>query len=850
MVSDKSIYSKFILREPFKALQLIPDKSLRNYNTRALALAMSEFYKKPIMRFSKFKILAPDTFVFRSILTKKEIIYFLFVPERLYEYFFQKARSVWEKATVIRVNPKSIRFDLSRTRCCELFYKRHDMFSLNTNKDESAPMPSLLAIVNDMKDSDTLIIDSVFQATDRIGWEYEANKAWNRFQDGRMPRPTRSYLDPNNLIKIGIGSLISGIGDVQKILITGLGGSFDERVGVIDAEREALYLNGLSNSTSNKIHSQVLKTSIRVICQSDSKERAGYLMRSAAGSFKDITQDNELIFREGSAKRIMKEVNNYSMPVQRIFYASVGEAGKFMQLPTAGLQEEFPVTCVLKREVSLPDELFLENTPGISIGKVTERGITRLAKIPLVEYPGVKRDHVYDALCTATLVTGQVGSGKTEGMGGNFAHAFLKNGFSVFMIDSADGEQARKLEDSLPEDFPDEKIIHLEFDNKHYPIALNWNDSASRKLDGEYDELEIIEMGETLTSRLIDYIDQNASELTERMRRFLTSCSRVVFQDSKKSLLDIELLLRSPTYRTECMTDPVIQQDSEIMQDLGNLQSRAESESDLSITDPIVNRLKIFTATRAMQSIFYQTSKLDKNGKPLLDFRKFADNPEGGYGYLVCIHASYDAWGRENQEILLNFLQDKILMAIYSRVDIPQNERKPCLNLVDEPHRFINRAWKLYNNASVELRKYRMKLLWLAHYMSQMGPAAQAVASGGCQFTQYKTQDLKQFSELGHVFDPYTAEELYKSLPEKWEAVNKIRLPSGKDCPAFIAQMEPPPKFVRSRHERRAECAKIFGRHWKEVYNWIQNKRTKYYEADELWFALVRESKKKKKEKV
>ena len=64
------------------------------------------------------------------------------------------------------------------------------------------------------------------------------------------------------------------------------------------------------------------------------------------------------------------------------------------------------------------------------------------------------------------------------------------------------------------------------------------------------------------------------------MRR-LTSCSRVVFQDSKKSLLDIELLLRSPTYRTECMTDPVIQQDSEIMQDLGNLQSRAESESDL-----------------------------------------------------------------------------------------------------------------------------------------------------------------------------------------------------------------------------------------------------------------------------
>ncbi|OPX81811.1 MAG: hypothetical protein A4E52_02147 [Pelotomaculum sp. PtaB.Bin013] len=53
-----------------------------------------------------------------------------------------------------------------------------------------------------------------------------------------------------------------------------------------------------------------------------------------------------------------------------------------------------------------------------------------------------------------------------------------------------------------------------------------------------------------------------------------------------------------------------------------------------------------------------------------------------------------------------------------------------------------------------------------------------------------------------HVFAPYDdPKELYANLPDKWETVNKVRLPSGKDCPAFIAKMEPPSAFVRSREK-------------------------------------------------
>lgn len=827
-----------IKREPMAALQLIPDRTIRNYNAESIGKAMAEFYTRPIGRFSfnkKVEYQEPDRFIFRIILTTENITFYLIVPERLVDYFKQKVQSVWEKATVKQVE-NLLELDLEKFRACMLVYRRHDMFSLNTNKDENAPLPSICSVITEMAPGDMALVDILFLPSDRVDWEYSTGKAYEKFQQGMMPR--RLDLSLGTLALLGFEGLNSGMTALQHSIVTAIGGKIKQTIKPINPEREMLALKGLTTATTTKLHSPALKTFIRIAVQADNKQRAELVMRALAGAYKDITGDNELIKKNRNSKRVAIEIMNHRSPKVGGIYCSPGEVGKLIQLPTASLQDEYPIECIRHREVSVPEELTFD-VPGVIIGEVTERGITKTVKFPVVKIPGVKLKHVYDALCTPTMGTGQVGTGKTEGFGGNWAMGFLLNGFTVFLIDTADGQQAKNLEDALPDDYPDEKIIHLEFDNKHWPIALNWGDVASRKLiSAEGDDLEALEMAERLTSRLIDYIDGTAhAELTERMRQYLTSAARAVLRDPQKSLLDVELALRSPAYREELLADPAIQEQPEIVQDLMALQRKAENGTDASVIDPIISRLKMFSESRALQNLFLQPNKLDDKGRPLLDFRRFADNPEGSYGYLIAIHASNDAWGEDGQELVLSFIQDKILMAIYSRVDIPQDRRRPCLNLVDEPHRFINKAWRLYKNASVELRKYRMKLLWLAHYMSQMGPAAQAVASGGCQFTQYKTQDLKQFKELAHAFEPFDAEELYRTLPEKWVAVNKIRLPSGKDCPAFIAKMAPPPAFVRSREERRKECARLFGRHWKEVSKWIQEKRLKYQFLDETWKA-------------
>lgn len=838
LVYFKNNFPAHRLTESMSTLQLIPDRAVRNYHVESIGKAMAEFYVRPIGRFyiaeKKLNYKANERFLFRTFLKKENVTFYLVIPSRLTEHFKQKILSVWEKVT-IKQRLELPLLDPSKCQCCELVYRRHDIFSLDTSKDENTPLPGILAATSEMMPGELAVIDILFIPMDRIGWEHDAGKAYEKFQKGKMPR--KIGVSKETALSSGIELINGAMAEVQNNIVSMIGGEAKNTIAPIDPEREMLAVKGLSKATTSKLHSATLKTFIRIASQSGNKGRAELTMRALAGAFKDITGDNELILKTRNPNVVVNEINHFQSPLFSGIICSTAEAGKLMQLPTGGLQEEYPaIESIRQREVSLPDELFLD-IPGIIIGQVTEKGVTRTAKVPVVEYPGVKLKHVYDALCTPTEGTGQMGCGKTEGLGGNWAHGFLLNGFSVFLIDTADGQQARNLEDSLPEDFPDEKIIHLELDNKHWPVALNWSDVASRKINSsEGDELEALEMAERLTARLIDYIDGNATaELSDRMRQYLTSAARATLSDPNKSLLDVELALRSPAYREELLSDPVIQQQPEIVQDLRSLQSKAETGSDGSIIDPILSRLKMFTESRALQNMFYQGNKLDGTDRPLLDFRKFADNLEGGYGYLVAIHASSDAWGQDGQELVLSFIQDKILMAIYSRVDIPQDQRRPCLNLVDEPHRFIKKAHKLYANAAVEMRKYRMKLLWLAHYMSQMGPAAQAVAAGGCQFTQYRTQELKQFMELAHTFAPYEPGELYKSLAEKWEAVNKVRLPSGKDCSAFIAKMAPPPEFVRSREARRNECAREFGRHWKDVSREIQEKRLRYQGLDEIW---------------
>lgn len=77
---------------------------------------------------------------------------------------------------------------------------------------------------------------------------------------------------------------------------------------------------------------------------------------------------------------------------------------------------------------------------------------------------------------------------------------------------------------------------------------------------------------------------------------------------------------------------------------------------------------------------------MNDDGTPVLDLRRIMDNPEGGYGHVVAIQASFDAW-QEAQSTILGFFEDKVNFNAFSRIDTDQAARKPVLKWIDEPHK-------------------------------------------------------------------------------------------------------------------------------------------------------------------
>jgi hypothetical protein len=251
-----------------------------------------------------------------------------------------------------------------------------------------------------------------------------------------------------------------------------------------------------------------------------------------------------------------------------------------------------------------------------------------------------------------------------------------------------------------------------------------------------------------------------------------------------------------------------------------------------------------------MANLFYQDPLLI-DGRPVLDLRKIMDNADGGkYGHIVVIQASGDAW-QGYQSTILGFMLDKIIFNAFSRIDVDQEQRRPCLIWIDEPHKVIKTMEGRLAGTSVEFRKYRVKNLFTGHSIDQMGQAANALMDGGAQVTSYKTERLSELERFAHLFAPYDdAKALYESLPEKWRAVNAVRLPSGRSCPAFIADMVPPPGFVKDRGYVWDQGAKKYGLPWRTVRDTVNSKRQKYMEADNAWYATRREEAARRKEEA
>jgi hypothetical protein len=780
----------------YRTFQITPHAQVKNEKIDQFADIIAGSYQEIYERFHKGKLVDPDRIFFETVMTNKSFKTYINTNDHLSETVKQQASLIWKDVTLNEVVDNHLDLDTHNTDGYELKLKFPYFLSLKTDRRlTEMPLAELLEASRFMQEEDQVTIQFGIQAAED-DWYKDAEDDRKYFEK-KKPRGWKPGKE-------------------------------------------------LNKSSDTKITESGFDFVLRITVSSPDPRRRKRLGRGITLALKQLNLDNELCEKQVKPVRMKKwldDMQNYRIKVPWLFgkrnLITCSEIAHFIKLPQRNLQIDYPIIDkVSKPEMMLPDELFLD-VPGINIGKVIEKGKEKTARIPVTSYGSTDLKYVLDAYCLPEFVFGEMGSGKT-GEAIHRAYSAIRLGQAAFFFDTADGAAAKELHDSLPEDYPKEKIIHIDATNKAWPIALTGAFSISNQANNEDDELQAEQAKEAGKMFLRQFVGGMAtSDFTNRMDRYLSAAARAVGADP----LEIELALTSPSYREELMTMESIKSQRDIMMELESLQDKAKRGSDDISVDGILSRLRALSSDRFRTNLFYQIPK------EKLRFRHYADNPEGGYGYCVTIYCDKNSFGPDGQEAIMTYLLAKVLLeGAYSRVDIPQIDRKPFVVILDEPHRFIkgDMATKLGEDAAVELRKYRCKLVMMNHSRAQLGRMWDAFESGGIQVTMYKSKNVKAFQEMAPIISPLDPEEAWSSLGQH-EAVVTRKLPSKKEV-SFICKMTPPPDSIKDRSKRREECARQFGRPWKEVSEEIQDRRLLYMEKDREWYQRMEQSEKEAKE--
>lgn len=710
-----------------------------------------------------------------------------------------RLRAAWPKATVTFPDQPvaDIPDHLHLSGMC-LTQKRHAMFSLDY-EGKLAPLRGLLGLSTDILPGEMAVLGSVNRGYNQLAWEEEGKKAFKTLQQGKMPAGTINT-NPLGLLGRILAFFIRELLDVvQEFVTEGKGKNGEGQTNQFINTEAVMLLNTIKDTTKRKPTMPVVQSWLYAFAASGDQERANQLCKAVTGTVQELSGDNYMEIKP--LKKPEKELQQSllgNVPVIRLNgnILSVEEAGQFGQVPGEEFLEVFPaVQAIRHKESFTPSILYRED--GIPFCYTVERGVKRQVNLPA-------DDH--DLLCTHHIGYGPPGCGKTLGFMSNMAVGFLKNGYSAFVVDAADGEAIDYVRDAIPDSVPDDHIIDLDLSNIKWPIAMGWTEMACRNMG---DEIEQRRVANQVTAHLVEFITRlGVGTMRERMENYLSAAGKAVMGNPNNSILEVILALTAPVYLDQLLKSPEVLSQPNIHETLYRLHTTDETNK-ANITGPILNRLNVILSNQFLANLFLQRPKLDVAGRPMVDFRKWADGDELG-PYFVGIRLDKDMLTPSGVRKLAPFVIQKLWLAILTRTPVPKNERRPCAFIMDEPHQYMTGS-DLWVQMAVEARKYRLKLCWLAHGPHQFDTHLQeALEEAGCQYTVWKNSE-KAYRALANHLAPFTAKDL-TTLPKRGVAISKLAVSNIEDVPAFLGQMLLPPPKVKDRSARRLECSQLFGR--------------------------------------
>ncbi len=808
-------------RRQLTTFRLVPGRNTSNKGSYRVLHAIHDLgdLKQSLwarISFRPFRILEREHIWWDMIITPDHARFYITLPAGEWsEWAKAKIERRWDGIVISEATDEDMELlhISENAEVCRLNLKRHNMFSLAVDRrEETHPIGDLLGIIDDLKENEKVRLAVKMDPVDRLRWQKAAESAHKRFRDGKMPKRGGSKL--GDIIKDALHLIMWFISELFFTLPRLFpGGSNTENVinfNRDDRQRTEVLVNGrLSRSTFEKANLPVFSCECYLMAHANNDVRAEALVASATGALaSEMDENNEWVkihYRSSEKKKIIKRVNERRFRFMRIdkTVLSTKELGKVAQLPSAGVQDQYrkQVMASEKLSIDLPAAITGEGIPyGVSESRGKKVAVNFPVKVP-------------DETVKVSVFIGESGSGKSTAVI-NRALGALEKGKSVFMYDFTNRRPLDQLLNAVPADFPEDHIVCLNYGNRAWPIGTAWNEVAYG-IKGGWEDV--------LASEFWVFFSRYADDGVARTRRWMKKAALACAEAQCLNPLNVTLMLLSKKFRAKVLQKV----EDPILKATWAQWEKASEANQITMAEPILSRIDYLLDNRALKHSICQQPKLGADGKPLLDFRKWADGDERG-PYLVLIHVPKTVFSASGLDAMMAWLNAKEWLMTLTRDD----KYPECLIIKDEVHQIPSLAAKAEEQI-VESRKYRVGPVWVFHSLAQVekiSPSMIKILKANNPHIHLLKSDEDTYKLLRTQLLPFTVEDDLLPMERHW-AVNRWHV-DGKPQ-VFMCKLNRPPKKVKDRSYLWELHSRVYGRPLEEVVKEISENEMALFEVEE-----------------
>lgn len=790
-VSD---YFKLVHPE-YSVLKIVPDTSIRNYDTEAIARVICSMYSLPVerMKLDKFQFsftiplinytpsiyklpftykLPCKTSFFIDISTN-DVNFYIIAPEEYENLITEKCSNTWPKSTIQRTS--SIKMFSDQASKYEMVYKKEDALSLKVDRKSNEPLNSILSVLDIMEGDDRVGIYYNFMPGNQQAWRNKHRDTMNKIKKN-LP------IDKNKLTITYIAKLL--IDELMKILIMAfeeIGNFLGEGKNITEITLSGIDVIGksahdrLSSTTLRKEDRNILDTQIMVLSDSMDSKRKNSNAIAVCESFKTVSEDNSLIYRP-YRKNIY--FNEYKVKGAAVNHISTEETTNFLQVPGRSLlQQHKNITKVDILESPVPDELAHGY---ISLGKTKYRG---------VEQEAFLRDE-YNQGNLPLTVMGPQGAGKTTYFANYVKYAHSKKE-SVIVIDFI---KNCELSQAIEEVVPKEDLLIINLGDHRNLQGLGYNEIKFKLDMDEFEILELANLQAQQTMALIDAVNNEGLPLTSKMRRYLSSASNVVFLNEGANIRDVVNCLQNFKKRDDFLSripENLVEQLEDEINTLRELDDITISKD--KDTKEVIQEVT-GTKDSKIDGILDRINLLKEDSKLKFMFNK---SLEGNMDLVDAVE--------QGKIILIKMPELKFPLPYVKNVLVTYFTTKVWLtsqirgSMYDKPKRFHVIMDEVYQAPTCERilkeilpqsRKFGCKFVISCHYLSQIDTIREALKASGSSYMLFQGTDKKNYEELKEELQPYELEDLLNL--KQFHSLNLIKYEKG--YAKFITKLPKPVK--------------------------------------------------------